>query len=97
METELNTIEQLWMSEQAVVMHAFGQLGEIFVVAGLAVGVILLIGAIFLDQPEDQTPGRGLSLKLNSLLVVYRQRPRLMPAVLKALALIACLAAAAQA
>jgi hypothetical protein len=97
METELNPIEQLWMSEQAAVVNVFGQLGEIFVVAGIAVGVILLIGAIFLGQSEDQTPGRGLSLKLKSLFVVYRQRPRLMPGVLKALALIACLVAAAQA
>lgn len=97
MEIELNPIEELWMSEQAAVMYAFTTLGQIIFVAGMTLGVILLIYAIFLGQPENQTPGRGLSLKLKSLFVVYRQRPRLMPAVLKALALIACLAAVAQA
>ncbi len=97
METELNTIEQLWMSEQAAVMYAFTTLGQIIFVAGMTLGVILLIGATFLGQPEDQIPGRGMSLRLNSLLVAYHQRRRLMPGVLKALALIICLAATAQA
>ncbi|MBL8192027.1 MAG: hypothetical protein JNK38_28710 [Acidobacteria bacterium] len=97
METELNPIEQLWMSEQAVVMYAFGQLGTIIVVAGLVLALLLLAGATFLpdsENPKGASPSRGLTVKLKFLTAVIRQKPGFGQTVLRALALIACLVAA---
>ncbi|MDX2040227.1 MAG: hypothetical protein SF097_03215 [Acidobacteriota bacterium] len=94
METELNQIEELWMSEQAVVMNAFAQLGEIIVVAGLVMALLLLIGAAFLSDSEDASSSRGLAVKLKSLTVAFRQKPGFGQTVLRALLLIACLAVA---
>lgn len=94
MENELNPIEELWMSEQAVVMNAFAQLGEIVVVAGMALALLLLIGATFLSDSEDASSSRGLAVKFKSLAVAVRQKPGLGQTVLRALALIACLVAA---
>ena len=94
METELNQIEELWMSEQAVVMNAFAQLGEIIVIAGMVMALLLLIGATFLSDSEDASSSRGLAVKLKSLTVAVRQKPSLGQTVLRVLALIACLVAA---
>lgn len=94
METEFNPIEELWMSEQAVVMNAFAQLGEIIVVAGMALALLLLIGATFLSDSEDASSSRGLAVKFKFLAVAVRQKPGLGQTVLRALALIACLVAA---
>lgn len=94
METELNQIEELWMSEQAVVMNAFGQLGEIIVVAGMVLALMLLIGATFLGDSENASSSRGLAVKLKSWAAAFRQKPGLGQTVLRALALIVCLVAA---
>lgn len=94
MENELNPIEELWMSEQAAVMNTFGQLGEIVVATGMALALLLLIGAFFLSDSENASSNRGLAVKLNSLTVAVRQKPGLGRTVLRALALIACLVAA---
>ncbi len=49
-------------NEQAVVMNAFAQLGEIIVVAGLVMALLLLIGAAFLSDSEDASSSRGLAV-----------------------------------
>ena len=97
METEFNLTEELWMTEQADVMYAFGQLGTIIVIAGLEIALLLLIGATFLpdsENPEGASPSRGLSVILESFAAIVRQKPSFGQTVLRALALIACLVAA---
>jgi hypothetical protein len=94
METELNPIEELWMSEQVVLTNALGQIGEIIVAAGLVLSLFLLIGAIFLSDSENASSNRGLTVKLKSLTTAVLQKPSFGQTVLRALALIACLVAA---
>lgn len=97
METELNPVEEIWMSEQAAVMFAFDLLGQIVVIAGMALAMMLLIGAAFLSDPEAPSSESGLAVKLNSALVAFRRKPGFGQTVLRVLALIVCLVAAAQA